>query len=395
MNTRRAIRLLWFIGIVLMLVLTVLTAQAQTIGETPFAGEFTQSYSPKDRPLKVSEPIEIVFTFKHSIDEEVLAPESLPSTRWHLIDSDTQTQPLNGSEKKTTLKMRVSVNRPGATTLAPLRFTILDRGGKSSTVEGQALKVKFISILPDKLDLSFKAPRPPVEIWVEDYTLAWFGGIGLIGLLFLGLYLFMKSREEILVIPQPPRSAHDIALKKLGEVAGFDNAADSDENMAFYVRVSEAIREYMGTIWGFPGTELTTTEILKHLRQKTFPLGLSQDDIGQFLNETDYVKFAGSRPDEDANARILRRAFSIIELTKSLSNSRHTAALTKFREIHGSLDASEGQDGSVEGIAILSHSDSQTRDSSVESANFVLSGDSEGEKNEKIDTDEEGDRDDL
>ncbi len=313
----------------------------------PFTGTFSQDYSPKDSAIKVSDPVELTFKFTHSVDAEIVPPEMLPSQRWHIVDTKTQNNPLNASEKETILNMTVSVNRPGATTLPPLKFIALDRAGKSSEIVSAPISLKFISSLPDTIDLAFKPPKPPVEIWVENFTLAWIGGIGLIAGLFLALFMFMKNRRVVIEIPEPPRAAHDVALEKLASVAGNEISEDDEKNMAFYVLISEAIREYMGSIWNFPGTELTTTEILQHLKEKVFPLGISQDDIGTFLKETDYVKFAGSKPDNESNARILRRAFSIIELTKTLSFSQYTTQLAQFREIYGSETELESRDGNL------------------------------------------------
>lgn len=350
----------------LALTLSFSHAFAQTTGTTdtpvekiedtvPFNGSFTQDYSPKDQSLKVSDPVELRFKFTHSIDSEIIPPEMLPSQRWHIVDSSSEKKPIDASKQETNLKMTVSVNRPGATTLPPLKFTALDRSGSSAEITGMPISVKFISSLPDTTELSFKAPKPPVEIWIEDYTLAWIGGIGFVGALFLGLFFFMKNRQIKLEIPEPPRAAHDVALEKLATVAGQEISVDDEKNMAFYVLISEAIREYMGTIWNFPGTELTTTEILSHLREKVFPLGISQDDIGAFLKETDYVKFAGSKPDNESNARILRRAFSIIELTKSLSLSQYTTELVQFRELYGD----NGTDGD---LSLIEHKEETSSD---------------------------------
>ncbi len=339
---------------------TPTTEKPVVVENVPFNGTFKQDHSPKADSIKVSDPVQLNFSFTHSIDAEIIAPEILPTKRWHIVDTQIQQKPLNGSEKETLLSLTVTVNRPGATTLPPLKFIVLDRSGSSSEVVSRPVSMKFVSTLPDTTELTFKPPKPPVEIWVEDFTLAWIGGLALIAGLFLALYLFMRNRRIFVEIPKPPRAAHDIALEKLATVAGQEISSD-DENMAFYVLISEAIRDYMGSIWNFPGTELTTTEILKHLREKTFPLGLSQDDIGEFLKETDYVKFAGSKPNDESKARILSRAFSVIELTKALSFSQYTHELTQYRERYGG----DATDGSVEKVVIDGQSKEQSKTSEI------------------------------
>ena len=219
--------------------------------------------------------------------------------------------------------------------MPPFDVTIYGRDGETETVKSAPVPLKVIDGIGDTLDPSFKPPRPPVEIWVEDLTLAWVGGIGFGALLFGALGFFVWSRRETIVIPPPPRAPHEIALEKLSAIAAAE-MMERDEYMLFYVRVSEAIREYMGNVHKFPGTELTTTEILAELKPKFFPRGISHDDIGDFLRETDLVKFGGIKPSTEEADRILRRAFTIVELTRM-----PTAGLPKPEESESDRDVDD------------------------------------------------------
>ena len=86
--------------------------------------------------------------------------------------------------------------------------------------------------------------------------------------------------------------------------------------MIYYVRLSEALREYLGKIYGFPGTELTTFEIEQRVKDLKFPNGVAAEDIVSLLQHCDVVKFGGVEPSRAQAADALRRAFSIVELTK-------------------------------------------------------------------------------
>ncbi len=273
-----------------------------------------------ENPSLLGAPVEVTIVVRHPLDTQVFSPDSWETGRWELVDSETsQTSDEGGNTSR--FELLYSVFRPGETTLPSLELKVQDRAGETTVLETEPITVKFISQLEDEQELQLEPPRESVSVWVEDYTLAWVGavtGAGLLGALFA---FFFFGRREVIEIEPPPRPAHEVALEKLGRLAG-EELIEHGDYMPFYVRLSETVREYLGRIHGFPGTELTTSEIRDRLEDFSWPRGLSEDDVMGLLGHCDAVKFAGLIPSVQRGDEALRRAFTLVELTRARSIAR-------------------------------------------------------------------------
>lgn len=267
-------------------------------------------------PIEVGETVELSIDVTHPPGATVTFPTKFEPERWGLLD--TQRVPSADAERATssTWVLTFGLFRPGSTTLRPFDVVVDARGGKT-TLQTQPVELKVASIFADgKLEPEFQAPRPPVEVWVDDYTLAVVAGGGAF-LALLGFAGWAIRRRQLMqpAPPPPPRDPHEIALEKLGALAGGD-LIERGEYMVFWVRMSEAIREYLGRTYGFSGTEMTTTELKSALRDVRWPTGIGEAEVFAFLRRCDEVKFGGAVPNLDESTTTLRQAFSVVELTK-------------------------------------------------------------------------------
>jgi len=285
------------------------TAWAQTNSDTPVTPVLTQ----QDFPARVDVgAIEnLVLQIQHPVGTTVVV-ESPPNTRRaQLIGQDSSTAPA-GNELKTTLTLRYGFFRTGDTTLPAFRVNV-DSGGKTTHATTTPIQLSVMPVLAAGESLS--APQNPVEMWVDDYTLLWIGGF-LLFLLGLGLvFLFVRRRAKQVVEALPPRPPYEIAIEKL---LGLESSGllERGDYMVFYVRLSETLREYLGERYNFPGTELTTTEIALRLANVKWPLGMELSEVKNILGSSDLVKFGGMTPDVEQGKALLRRAISVVELTK-------------------------------------------------------------------------------
>lgn len=260
----------------------------------------------------VGTPITLEVTVVHPRDTEVFPPESFGGSRWEMISS-TSTQTATETQLTTVYTIVFGVYRPGESVLQELEFAVEGRDGTRDVLTTDPVEIIFLSEIDDATE--FLGPQPHREVWVEDYTLAWVGGLtGAAALGTLTAFLIAaRRREEEEIIPERP--AHEIALEKLGRLS-IDDLESSQNYMMFYVRLSEAIREYLGRVYGFPGLELTTSEIRERLEAVVWPRGITSDEVLSLLSHCDSVKFAGRIPSTEQARRSLRRAFSIVELTR-------------------------------------------------------------------------------
>ncbi|QDG54109.1 hypothetical protein FIV42_26215 [Persicimonas caeni] len=284
--------------------------------DTPDAvdAKLTQRFEAPEQ-ARVGQRLELQLDVEHPAGASVHLPDAFGNPRWELADTrrDTVKGDAAGADK-TTLTLDFQIFRPGSTTLPSFPVTVMTSEGASTQLATEPIEAKVVSVLPADKTPDMKPHRAPVAVWTDDYTLAWVGGGLLTALLAAGLtFVFARRREE--EVGPPPRPAHIVALEKLSALTT-DDLLDRGEYMLYYVRMSEAVREYLGRRYGFRGTELTTTEILDHLERVEWPAGLSHEDVREWLLHCDLIKFSGVIPARERAEQALRRGFSIVELTR-------------------------------------------------------------------------------
>lgn len=275
-----------------------------------------QQFDQPDAP-KVGDRLTLTLDITHPPNTTVHLPEAFPNPRWELTNREHKSTP--GEDKiSTTIELVFQIFRPGATTLPGFDVTILRTDGTFGKLKTQPVDAKILSVLPADKTPSLTAPRDPVAVWTDDYTPLWVGGTLLALLLVSGVSVFISRRNRPEPPGPPPRPAHLVALEKLNTLSPGD-LLDRGEYMLFYVRMSEAIREYLGRRYGFRGTELTTTEILNNLNAvedgEGWPAGISYSDVRDWLNYCDLIKFSDLTPERERSEQLLRQAFSTVELT--------------------------------------------------------------------------------
>jgi hypothetical protein len=291
-------------------------ASEQAVGDDSpaFDASLTQSFSAPETP-RVGDDLKLTVEVEHPKNAAVTLPDGYGTVRWELENTERSTTATQTEGAKTSLELTFRVFRPGATTLPAFDITVLDEQGRAVTLSTEPVETKIISVLDAEKKADLLPPQPTVPVWVEDYTLAWIGGaLGAAGLVALVVFMLMRGRGDQAYV-EPERPAHVIALEKLSALSPGD-LLERGKYMLFYVRMSEAVREYLGRRYGFRGTELTTTEILDHLEDVEWPDALSYEDVRDWMHHCDLIKFSGMVPSRQQADDALRRAFAIVELTR-------------------------------------------------------------------------------
>jgi len=142
---------------------------------------------------------------------------------------------------------------------------------------------------------------------------AWIAGIALASLLgLLGLLLWRRRRQTEPIPPQVP--AHELALRELRELSALDLSDPSNHPVIAY-KVSAVLRRYLEARFAFSAAKMTTAEVLRAM-----PADLSQQRavptaIGEVLEASDLVKFAGQRVDSSLIEGWFLKARKVVEIT--------------------------------------------------------------------------------
>jgi len=154
---------------------------------------------------------------------------------------------------------------------------------------------------------------PRTRYIVRTIVLAILSLIVLIGLIILLRKLIRKKKEtepDQVVIRRP---AHEIAYEKIEKLKN-GKYLETGNIRAYFIELTDILKEYMGSRYTFQALEHTTGEI-RHDIEKLNMEHIVRTDIIAVLEEADIVKFARHLPPDDSCRNALARVENIIQKT--------------------------------------------------------------------------------
>ncbi len=213
--------------------------------------------------------------------------------------------------------LKIAAYEPGDLVLPAIEVTYLGPGGDVRQARTQPIPIKIASLIANEPEPTLKDNLPPVTVWKRDLTLVTIAGgllTAALGALITWL-LVRKLRQRVVVRPgPPPRPAHEVALERLDRLGAYGFLENAD-NRPFYFAVSEVIRDYVGSRYGFDSLELTTDELMSELRRRA-SRSIALDEIERWLCACDLVKFAKVSPTANEARGALETAIRIVESTR-------------------------------------------------------------------------------
>ena len=143
------------------------------------------------------------------------------------------------------------------------------------------------------------------------HNLWWLGGLLLLIAAAAAIFWFRKRRRattlaEAVAAPSPYEAAIR-ALRQLRE--------ENPTVEVFYTRLSDIVRRYLEDQMGLRAPERTTEEFLYEVSRDHALAGEHRELLGAFLQESDLVKFARFRPQEEDRQRAFEAAEGFIKET--------------------------------------------------------------------------------
>lgn len=213
--------------------------------------------------------------------------------------------------------LELTTYRPGRHQVGGFIVTVLGRDGVLHDVRGPGVELRVEALAALEVDPALRDEEAGVTVRYEDYTLAWVLGVAA-ALLLMGLsgYIIARNRPKIVVEPPPPppRPAHEVAFEKLDALRR-SGLLEAGEVMGFYVRLSEAVREYVGNRYGFNGLDMTTEEILEAMGSARLPASLGDNFLPHLLYQADLVKFAKAAPSLEEPREALEDGYRLVRAT--------------------------------------------------------------------------------
>lgn len=199
--------------------------------------------------------------------------------------------------------------------IPPLNITV---GGKQ--YHGGTAALKVITVDVDTLHPNQIYPPKDVQdnpfLWPEWRPLLWVSLIVLL-LCLAGAWLYLRLKQNKPIITRirivkhiPPHQRALSSIQKIKE----DGMQDSGDQKAYYTRLTDTLRKYIEERFGFNAMEMTSQEIIEHLRAA----GDNEmiDELRQLFTTADLVKFAKHSTLVSENDLNLVNAINYIDTTK-------------------------------------------------------------------------------
>ena len=247
-----------------------------------------------------------------------------------------ETRSEDGGDAVVDVDLTLRIYRLGLQKIPPIDVPILGVEGETASVVLPKQRVRVLSRLAAEAEPELAPPGEPVPVIATNWTLVWalvvLGSVLVAAALTVFVMWLLRGRERAAAPPPPPRPAREIALGKLAAVER-ERLPEKGELMVYYVRISEAVREYFGNRYDFDGLMTTTFEMLQILAGRD--LGeLPAARTREFLEECDLVKFASFDPSPKEIDWLLSTAYDIVRKTMKEEKPAEAAPLPQTPQIH-------------------------------------------------------------
>lgn len=300
----------------------LLSAIAITFASTPAGAEEAplpplqvNARSVPDK-VKLGEPFTVEVVVTHVKDQRYdLAPVT-PGENFDLVS--TSRSRLDGLDSATTtFQLQLSAFQLGKLDTPKLVFEVWASQARG-TFEVPGVAVEVVSTLPadaQQTGAGLFDIRPPVEVAVRTWRLLWALGIAVAAV--LGAYAlrrWMNRPTPVGLEPPKPLEALEVRAKKALDALRQEDLPGKGRVREYYFRLSEIVRSYLGERYGFDALESTTPELLDSLRRLHTP-GLPMPQLQEFVNESDFVRYAKATVDPNACKNALELAYLIVQAT--------------------------------------------------------------------------------
>ena len=282
-------------------------AQAKAVAPLEVTSELSQSEA------TLGTPFTLTLSIRHDASQrwELAAPEDLGA---FTLLSQQRARTDSGDEARTTFTLELSLFELGEQELEGLPFEVTTAQG-TQTWHSEPIVLTGLTSLPDQVmeeGEELRGFKPAEDVPVFTLRLLWYA-LACIALLVLLWFLYRWWRAR------PPKAAPPAVLPPLGvrtRKALLDLRAEklheTGAQKAFYSRLSEILRAYVGERYGVEAMESTTYELSHALSETTAPKRVV-GSTRTMLEEADLVKFAKLQVDPTACDAAIDAALGLVD----------------------------------------------------------------------------------
>ncbi len=211
--------------------------------------------------------------------------------------------------------------RAGEVTIRPMPYRV-NTGDEIARMCTPEVRFRVRSVFGNATHPQPRDITRPEDVRRDALTLRWVS-LGL-DILFLSIVAalsvaaWLRRRPKFVPPPPPPRHPYFIAREALEALSSGD-LLSRGLTKDYYDAISDVIRRYLGGVRSFDAIEMTTDELLAHLRKSPLP-GVTFVEVERLLRECDLVKFARYVPAHEEADAILADAVSLVERGRPMNS---------------------------------------------------------------------------
>jgi len=272
------------------LVLTAIFSLLQSIN-----GEVSLTTSVNKNQLTIGDIVryQVIFTYNENIKID------LPSIGGNLGGFEIKNfedKPAYQNEKKEWIKeynYDITTFFTGIFIIPALDFPYMDEKNEKVVLKSDEHRLEVLSLTTEG-DQDIRDIKPPMEI-PYDYTYWIIAGISaaLLGAALFIYLRFFRKKDSLKAKRQIPHENPYEWAMRIFEYAEKELMEEDRFCKEFYFQLSYALRGYLESKYQISALEMTSDELMKEL--KIYPKGFERlKELGDFLTESDFVKFAKS-----------------------------------------------------------------------------------------------------
>jgi hypothetical protein len=231
---------------------------------------------------------------------------------------DLGRQLLSDGKVQSVRQYRLEPLKAGDLQIPPLSFQCTpDAQAAPLVLTTESLPVTVSTSLPEDLSqVSLADIEEIVEIKGHAFAV-WMAVIAALAVAAAGAVIFLRSRSKQAMAAQKIyKPAHEIALARIRDLAG-RNLIEQGRVKEFYERLSNCLRHYIENRFSLRAPERTTEEFLNELKGSSALAPDHKQELREFLEHSDLVKFAKHQPNRQQSDQSLKMAERFVENTKS------------------------------------------------------------------------------
>ncbi len=295
--------------------LLALALAASSDGGAALSPLGVQSRAHPDK-VKLGEPFDYEIVVRHAASQryELSLPRDLGA--FEVSKVERQRDDAKDGTAVTTFRVKMALFELGPKDVPDFTLQISDQG-QAGEVAVRGVSVEGVSTLPadaDEKGEDLYGIQPPVDVPVRSWRLLWAAlvALGVAGLAYAALR-WWRNRPAPPAVVVPPEPL-DVRIRAALDALRAEDLPGKGRFRELYFRLSEILRAYLGERYEFDALECTSAELLDAVRGLPTP-GFPFEELRQFSDDSDLVKFAKSEPTVDLCKRDMDFAYLLLQKT--------------------------------------------------------------------------------